>query len=81
MSDKCYYCDNVATKLCDFIIDKKKRLTCDKRLCADHATVISRGFACSRSGKNKGCHPITTDYCPGHAKVSGHWPPQEIIIW
>ena len=80
MNERCYYCDQRATKLCDAELDGEPTrlgtalgqatgatgVTCDRRLCGEHALQLSNQFFCKRG---HGCEVDTIDYCPEHAAM------------
>jgi hypothetical protein len=78
-NEKCEWCDQPGQFLCDFalgfeeVITRGRRwhkpITCDRRFCAAHRHVVSRGLACTRGprGQGGGCVPFSVDYCPAHA--------------
>jgi len=43
--------------------------TCDRPLCPAHRVNRGHNHICRRSGKDRGCHVESIDYCPGHAGV------------
>lgn len=62
----CFYCNHVASLLCDGkVLTKSGRLSCDRPLCKNHRHLIRTGIACARGGRGKNrSRYFTIDYCP-----------------